>query len=57
MLARPVGHLAALYGSRFGLEGLGLRQVGALLGTGLGLGLVAAWVVAARNLARIEPRA
>ncbi len=57
VLAAPVGTLAALYGSRFGLSGLALREVGLLLGTGLLLGLLAAWVVAARNIARIEPRA
>ena len=56
-LSVPVGRLAALYGSRFALAGLGLREAGLLLGIGVGLGLVAAWVVAARNLARIEPRA
>jgi cell division transport system permease protein len=56
-LAGPVAGLAALYGSRFGLVGLGLREVVALLATGLGLGLAAAWIVATRNLARIEPRA
>lgn len=57
VLAAPVGRLAALYGSRFSLAGLGLREAGLLLGTGVGLGLLAAWIVAARNLARIEPRA
>jgi len=57
LLAVPVGTLAALYGSRFGLSGLGIREAGLLLGTGLLLGLLAAWFVAARNIARIEPRA
>ncbi len=57
VLAGPVGTLAGLYGSRFALAGLALREVGLLLATGLGLGLVAAWIVATRNLARIEPRA
>ena len=57
VLAVPVGTLAALYGSQFGLAGLGLREAGLLLATGLLLGLLAAWFVAARNIARIEPRA
>ena len=57
VLAVPVGNLAALYGSAFSLAGLGLREAGLLLGTGLLLGLLAAWFVAARNIARIEPRA
>ena len=56
-LAGPVGTLAALYGSRFSLAGLGAREIGLLLGAGALLGLVAAWTVATRNLARIEPRA
>ncbi|MCP5327185.1 MAG: permease-like cell division protein FtsX [Steroidobacteraceae bacterium] len=56
-LAGPVGALAGLYGSRFGLVGLSLREAGVLLAGGFGLGLIAAWIVAARNLARIEPRA
>ncbi len=57
LLAPPVEALAGLYGSRFGLAGLGAREAGLLLGVGLMLGLLAAWVVAARNIARIEPRA
>ncbi|MFO1456325.1 MAG: permease-like cell division protein FtsX [Steroidobacteraceae bacterium] len=57
LLAQPVARLASLYGSGFGLAGLGLREVGMLLGTGAVLGLLTAWGVATRNLARIEPRA
>lgn len=56
-LARPVAQLAALYGSPFGLAGLGPREAGLLLAAGMVLGLLSAWGVAARNLARIEPRA
>lgn len=56
-LARPVAQLAGLYGSAFGLAGLGLREAGLLLAAGVVLGLASAWGVAARNLARIEPRA
>lgn len=57
LLAQPVARLASLYGSGFGLAGLGPREVGMLLGTGAVLGLLTAWGVATRNLARIEPRA
>ncbi len=56
-LAVPVGTLATLYGSRLGLSGLGSGETGVLIGTGLMLGLLAAWLVASRNIARIEPRA
>lgn len=57
LLARPVGTLAGLYGSRFALAGLRLSDAGALLLAGLALGLVGAWLSAARHLSSIEPRA
>ncbi len=56
VLAAPIARLATLYGSRFDLLNLGPREAGLLLGTGLLLGLLSAWFVAARNIARIEPR-
>jgi cell division transport system permease protein len=57
VLDTPVRQLAGLYGSRFGLAGLGLREVLAVVGAGAFLGLTGAWIAAARNIARIEPRA
>jgi cell division transport system permease protein len=57
LLNGPVGRLAASYGSDFRLLTPGLREVGGLLGIGGFLGLLGAWVAAARHLARIEPRA
>jgi cell division transport system permease protein len=56
-LAEPVATLARLYGSRYLLEGPSLEDVGILLGAGVVLGWLGAWLSAARHLARIEPRA
>ena len=55
LLGRPVAELAALYGSRFSLSGLSLEQLGVLLGSGAGLGLVGAGFATARHLRSIEP--
>lgn len=57
LLEAPVARLAKSYGSSFQLLLPGLREVGVLLGAGAGLGIVGAWLAAARHLARIEPRA
>jgi cell division transport system permease protein len=57
LLNAPVGRLAASYGSEFRLQTPGLQEAGALLGVGGFLGLLGAWIAAARHLARIEPRA
>lgn len=57
LLNSPVTRLAATYGSPFRLLTPGLRDVGLLLAAGAILGLVGAWLAAARHLARIEPRA
>jgi cell division transport system permease protein len=48
--------LARLYGSNFGLVGLTAEELGVLLGGSTLLGLVGAWIGAARHLSRIEPR-
>jgi cell division transport system permease protein len=57
LLNGPVTRLATSYGSDFRLLTPGLREVGGLLGLGALLGLVGAWLVSARHLARIEPKA
>jgi cell division transport system permease protein len=57
LLGTPVARLAASYGSPFRLLTPGLREVGMLLGSGALLGLIGAWLAAARHLSRIEPRA
>jgi cell division transport system permease protein len=48
--------LARLYGSGFQLVGLTTEELGGLLGGGTLLGLLGAWIGAARHLSRIEPR-
>lgn len=53
----PVVRLAQSYGSSFRLLSPGWRELGMLLGAGAGLGVLGAWLAAARHLARIEPRA
>jgi len=57
LLRDSVATLARLYGSRYALEGLAPADVGTLLGAGLVLGWLGAWISAARHLRRIEPRA
>jgi cell division transport system permease protein len=57
LLGEPVSRLAASYGSTFRLLTPTVQEVGALLGTGVVLGVVGAFLAAARHLARIEPRA
>lgn len=56
-LSGTVTRLAAAYGSQFALAGPNLREFGLLLVSGIVLGWLGAWIAAARQLARIEPRA
>jgi len=57
VLSDAVAKLAHLYGSKFYLQGLALADVGVLLGAGVVLGWLGAWISAARHLKSIEPRA
>jgi cell division transport system permease protein len=57
VLGNSVANLARLYGSHFALQGLALGDVGVLLGAGVVLGWLGAWISAARHLRSIEPRA
>lgn len=57
LLDDPVSRLARTYGSSFQLMLPRLRELGMLVGAGALLGIVGAWLAAARHLARIEPRA
>ncbi len=55
-LAAAALRLATAYGSGFTLEGPSLAELGLLLVAGMVLGWLGAWIAAARQLARIEPR-
>jgi cell division transport system permease protein len=57
VLGEPVATLARLYGSRYVLRGPTNDDVGVLLGAGVVLGWLGAWIAAARHLRDIEPRA
>jgi cell division transport system permease protein len=57
LLNGPVTRLAESYGSAFRLLTPNLQQIAGLLAVGGLLGLLGAWLAAARHLARIEPRA
>jgi cell division transport system permease protein len=57
LLQEPVATLARLYGSRYVLQGLTREDVGMLLGGGVVLGWLGAWISASRHLRSIEPRA
>jgi cell division transport system permease protein len=55
-LAPAALRLAIAYGSQYTLEGPNLSELGILLLSGVVLGWLGAWIAAARQLARIEPR-
>jgi cell division transport system permease protein len=57
LLDDPVTRLARTYGSSFQLLLPGFKELGLLVGAGAVLGIIGAWLAAARHLARIEPRA
>ena len=56
-LEQAVSDLAAQYGSRFHMSGLGSQGFGILAGVGAGLGWLGALISTGRHLRRIEPRA
>lgn len=53
LLAPPVQHLAALYGSSFHLLGLGARQTLGLIAAGGVLGLAGSWIAVHRHIRAI----
>jgi cell division transport system permease protein len=55
VLARPVAHLAFLYGSGFSLEGLKMVTGLAVLGLAVGLSWIGSWLAATRHIRSIEP--
>jgi cell division transport system permease protein len=56
VLGESVANLARLYGSRYVLTGPSPQEVGVLLGAGIVLGWLGAWLSATRHLRSIEPR-
>jgi cell division transport system permease protein len=56
VLDESVANLARLYGSRYVLTGPSPQEVGVLLGAGVVLGWLGAWLSATRQLRSIEPR-
>ncbi len=57
ILGPPVATLAQLYGSRYSLQGPTGNEILIVLGAGVVLGWLGAWISAARHLRSIEPRA
>jgi len=57
ILGEPVATLAQLYGSRYSLQGPRGDDILMVLGSGVVLGWLGAWISAARHLRSIEPRA
>jgi cell division transport system permease protein len=57
ILGQPVATLAQLYGSRYSLLGPTGNEILIVLGAGVVLGWLGAWISAARHLRSIEPRA
>jgi len=54
-LARPLEHLASLYGSQFHLEGLRLGSSARILAIAIGLGWLGSWIAATRHIRAVEP--
>jgi cell division transport system permease protein len=54
-LARPLDHLASLYGSPFHLEGLRFVSSARILGIAIGLGWLGSWIAATRHIRAVEP--
>jgi cell division transport system permease protein len=56
LLQAPIARLAGLYHSDIKVLSFDPREIGTILGIGIGLGLVGSWFAVARHLRRIEPR-
>lgn len=52
----PVSHWVALYEGGFALQGLSVTAMLALVGCGVALGWVGAWLAVSRHLGNVEPR-
>jgi cell division transport system permease protein len=56
VLARPLEHLASLYGSQFRLTGLRFVEIVRILGLSVGLGWLGSWIAATRHIRAVEPK-
>jgi cell division transport system permease protein len=56
LLGEPVQRIAGLYGSSFGLQGLGLRGSAVLLAGGVLLGWFGSFIAATKEIRGIEPK-
>ena len=56
LLEGPVERLAGLYQSNIAIASMSPAEGGAIIGTGIFLGLFGSWFTAARHMRRIEPR-
>jgi cell division transport system permease protein len=54
-LADPVSYLAHLYASQYRIHGLARHDIATLLGGGVVLGWLGAWLSTTRHLDRLEP--
>jgi cell division transport system permease protein len=55
LLAKPVGHLAGLYGSEFRLQGPGLGAIAVILAAAIGLSWLGSWLAATRHIRAVSP--
>jgi cell division transport system permease protein len=55
VLARPLAHVASLYGSQFRLTGLRFTETVRILGLSVGLGWLGSWIAATRHIRAVEP--
>ena len=56
LLDGPIGRLANLYQSGTQVVRFDLREIGTIMGVGVGVGLIGSWFAATRHMRRIEPR-
>jgi cell division transport system permease protein len=55
LLAKPIAHLVALYGSQFRLRGLRFGAAVSILGLSVALGWLGSWIAATRHIRAVEP--
>jgi cell division transport system permease protein len=56
LLFPPISRLAGLYQGNVAVLSFSIEEIGAIIGAGVGLGLVGSWFAVARHTRRIEPR-